>query len=156
MPDYKIDYIGNQQQFIEEIALLWAKEWIPEANEADVEKKIFKFKNRVSTEGPPFVLVAYKDNILIGSAGLSDHDLAKRPDLSPWLVGVLVKPEYRKKGIASALVGSVVDKAKELGFKHLYLHTEEAQGLYEKLGWTFMEHTTNDQEQESDIYFLDL
>lgn len=155
MMDYEIDYIGNRQQYINEIALLWAKEWIPEANEADVEKKIFKFKDRVSTDKPPFVLVAHKDNILIGSAGLSEHDLDRRPDLTPWLIGVLVKPEYRKQGIATDLIQSVLKKANNLGYKRIYLHTEEAHGLYEKLGWIFLEHTINDQGLDSDIYFFE-
>jgi RimJ/RimL family protein N-acetyltransferase len=154
--NYKIDYIGNQPQFAEEVARLWAKEWTPEADEAAAEEQIFKIGKRTSTSKPPFVLVAYDCDTLVGSVGMSDHDLGRRPELEPWVIGVLVKPEYRKQGIATVLIQSVLDKAKALGTKRIYLHTEVAQGLYEKLGWTFLEHTINDQELESDIYYLDL
>lgn len=154
--DYKIDYIGNQPQFAEEVARLWAKEWIPNANEEDAERQIFKIGKRTSTSKPPFVLVAYDGDTLVGSVGMSDHDLKKRPDLEPWVIGVLVKPEYRKQGIAKALIQSALDRAKALGVKKIYLHTEVAQGLYDKLGWSFLEYTINDQEQETDIYYLDI
>jgi GNAT superfamily N-acetyltransferase len=155
MLDYHIDYLGNKPQFLDELAELWTKEWVPNPTEEDIQKKIIKFGGRLSTEKPPFILVAYKDDILLGSAGLTDYDLEKCQDLSPWLFGVLVKPEYRGQGIATELISKVKQKSSALGYDQIYLHTEFAQGLYEKLDCCHLEHTTNDYGQETDIYTLE-
>jgi len=156
MIEYQIDYLGNKKDFFDSLVSLWLMEWGSSTKKAYIEAKKKKYRERLSTTNPPFVLVAFEGNELIGSAGLSNHDLEKRPDLSPWLVGVLVRPEFRNHGVASSLIAEVIDKARRLGYERLYLHTEKAQGLYEKLGWHFLEHTINDMGEESDVYYLDI
>ncbi len=156
MFDYVIDYLGNQKQFLAQLATLWAQEWVPNVTDADIAQKIFKFQDRISTGKPPFVLVAFSGKKLLGSAALFEHDLAKRPDLSPWLAGVLVLPEYRGNGVARDMISEAVEKAKRLGYHRIYLHTEVAQGLYEKLGWIYLESTKNDLGEDTDIYYLDI
>jgi len=155
MTDFSIDYLGNKPQFVEELAELWTSEWVPNATAEDIRKKITKFKGRLNTSKAPFILVAYTEDTLIGSAGLTDYDLEKRRDLSPWLFGVLVKPEFRGQAIATKLITDVKVKANSLGYSRIYLHTEFAQGLYEKLGCLHLEHTTNDYNQKTDIYSLE-
>ncbi len=156
MSGFEIDYLGEKQEFFDDLALLWLREWGSCTDPSYIEKKKRKYRTRLNVGKIPFVLVAHRGHELMGSAGLSEHDLEKRPELTPWVIGVLVKPEFRKQGVATRLVTEVVERARDLGIRRLYLHTEKAQGLYEKLGWTFLEHTTNDRNEDSDIYFLDL
>jgi GNAT superfamily N-acetyltransferase len=61
--------------------------------------------------------------------------MSTHPELSPWLAGTLVHPERRGEGIATALVRHAVSRAAELGVTTLYLYSERARGLYERLGW---------------------
>ena len=70
-----------------------------------------------------------------GTALLVTHDMSTRRALSPWLAGVFVAPAHRQRGIASALVRRAVQQAAALGVTRLYLYTESARDLYEKLGW---------------------
>ena len=44
-----------------------------------------------------------------------------------------------KKGIASALVRTVEDAARRIGYDRLYLFTSTAPSLYEGLGWKALE-----------------
>src|SRR5437762_3271795 len=83
----------------------------------------------------PTIYVALDGHELLGSATLNENDMSTRPDLTPWLSGVYVKPSRRGQGVASALVRHAVRQAAAMGVGRLFLHTHPARGLYEKLGW---------------------
>jgi N-acetylglutamate synthase-like GNAT family acetyltransferase len=80
------------------------------------------------------------DGELLGSAMLLAHDMDSRPQLTPWLAGVFVKPQCRGKGIGSALVRHIEGEARSLGVSTLYLYTPNAESLYERLDWSVTEH----------------
>jgi GNAT superfamily N-acetyltransferase len=61
--------------------------------------------------------------------------MSTRLDLSPWLAGVYVVPEARRRGIASSLVRYAESFAAEVGVGRLYLHTDGSESLYQRLGW---------------------
>jgi predicted N-acetyltransferase YhbS len=88
------------------------------------------------------VVVACADNTLLGSAMLVAHDMNTRPQWSPWLAGVVVAPEHRRRGIGAALVERVITEARALGFLTLYLYTFSTAQYYTRLGWRFIERTT--------------
>ena len=71
----------------------------------------------------------------VGTASLTHKDLAARPDLTPWLSGVLVQPAFRGQGYASALVRRVEAFAQAAGVSTLWLYTWTAESLYLGLGW---------------------
>ncbi len=55
---------------------------------------------------------------------------------------IAVKKEYRRKGVASKLLNVAIDKFKELKIVKLFLEVrrsnEDAQGFYEKQGFTYV------------------
>jgi N-acetylglutamate synthase-like GNAT family acetyltransferase len=65
-----------------------------------------------------------------------------RMNLSPWLAGVFVSPEQRRRGIGSALVQRVIEEATGLGVQRLYLYTPSAQQFYARRGWLLVERTS--------------
>ena len=89
----------------------------------------------------PTLFVAIEGEQLLGSATLAEHDMEIRPNLTPWMVDVFVAPEFRRRGIASALVKRVVREAVELSVARLYLYTTGAmrEKLYADLGWKVLE-----------------
>jgi GNAT superfamily N-acetyltransferase len=64
-----------------------------------------------------------------------------RRDLTPWLADVFLSPDFRRRGIASALVRRVVDEARTLDVSELYLFTTGPwrERLYAGLGWSVID-----------------
>jgi RimJ/RimL family protein N-acetyltransferase len=156
MKNIEIAYLANNQQFLKEIAGYWCREWSESWDEEAINKKIEKLKKKANTHELPILFVSKDGDELVGTAGLFKQDLDGREDLSPWLGGVYIKEKYRNKGIASEMITRVLQLAKKMGFTRLYLYTESASGLYEKLGWTFMEDTKSPRGVPSKIFYLDL
>jgi predicted N-acetyltransferase YhbS len=83
----------------------------------------------------PLAFVAIDGKEPVGHVSLVEHNMTSHPELSPWLAGTLVQPTRRGGGIGTALVEHAVSRAAELGVTTLYLYTESARDLYERLGW---------------------
>jgi GNAT superfamily N-acetyltransferase len=83
----------------------------------------------------PLAYVALDGETPVGSAELIEHDLDSRRDLSPWLAGVFVHPEFRGKGLGHRLVRMIEERAGSLGFSRIYCFTENAAKFYVGLGW---------------------
>lgn len=91
----------------------------------------------ILTPAAPFEesFVLLEDGEPAGTASLTVEDLETRPDLTPWLAGVFVRPECRGRGHASALVRAVEAHARAHGIATLWLYTGHAARLYAGLGW---------------------
>jgi GNAT superfamily N-acetyltransferase len=92
-------------------------------------------RTRMNADRIPMTVIALDDGEPIGTAALTDHDMETHRELSPWLGGVYVVPAARGRGVARALVGDVIDRAAAFGVSVLYLYTNGAEGLYQKLDW---------------------
>jgi N-acetylglutamate synthase-like GNAT family acetyltransferase len=99
-----------------------------------VEQRGEEMRLHLTDELVPSTFIAKEDDLL-GSASIVEHDMDNKPDLSPWLASVFVSPENRDKGVGSRLVLHVMDKAKEAGISVLYLFTPDKERFYQKLGW---------------------
>lgn len=56
-----------------------------------------------------------------------------------YLMNIYVREEYRKHGIAHAIVGRLIDEAKKRGCRKIYLETtEDGKPVYESLGFRDM------------------
>jgi GNAT superfamily N-acetyltransferase len=84
--------------------------------------------------GPEENFVLFDGNEPVGTAGLASYDLETRPDLTPWLVGVFVLPEFRRRGHATALVRRVEAFPQAASVADLWLYTATAEPLYARLG----------------------
>ncbi|MDO9498568.1 GNAT family N-acetyltransferase [Falsiroseomonas sp.] len=93
------------------------------------------FLHRATGPGLPCALVAERDGVALGTATLDAEDLPSRPDLSPWLASVLVAPEFRRQGVATALVAEVRRRAAALAYPRLWLFTGGQAAFYASLGW---------------------
>ncbi|MCW8085596.1 GNAT family N-acetyltransferase [Roseococcus sp. MDT2-1-1] len=92
---------------------------------------------RAPPRGPEESFVLLLDGQPVGTASLAHDDLETRRDLSPWLAGVVVQPQFRGRGFASALVRRVERFAAASGVQTLWLYTWTADALYAQLGWEY-------------------
>ena len=59
------------------------------------------------------------------------------------LLNVLTYPEHRRKGIATKVIGKIIDEAKKVGVSHINLSaTSDGKYLYEKMGFKESNYTT--------------
>ncbi|MFH8222475.1 GNAT family N-acetyltransferase [Streptomyces sp. NPDC018057] len=56
-----------------------------------------------------------------------------------WLCDVYIDPAVRGKGLGSALVAAVREHLRPLGVRRIVLATDDAHGVYEKLGFRPLE-----------------
>ena len=67
------------------------------------------------------------------------HEIDPLHDLTPWLAGLYVAPEFRNRFIARDLVAAIVDHARKVGCERLHLYTSGAEAYYARLGWRVSE-----------------
>lgn len=82
--------------------------------------------------------IALDGDRIVAGAGIIDNDFHERHDLSPNVCAVYVETEYRKKGVARALLEAVCADAASFGAERLFLLTDH-DTFYELLGWRFCE-----------------
>jgi N-acetylglutamate synthase-like GNAT family acetyltransferase len=131
----QIDYLADHPELIEPLAqerLAFYRELLPEYT---LETHIARLRAHLNRDTVPIAWVAHSEGQVLGTAALREHDLEDRTDLTPWLGGVLVRPEFRRRGIGAALCRAVELKAAELGVNDLYLFTLDKQRWYTMLGW---------------------
>jgi GNAT superfamily N-acetyltransferase len=133
----KIDLLKNHPASIPRCAEIWhevlGKIWFPELDAQEIESLTY---DELGHPNETTSFVALCDEIPVGFCTFQLKE-EFRPDLGPWLADVVVAPKHQKQGIGKMLVDVAVLKAKELGFKKLYLFTFDPTipEYYQRLGW---------------------
>jgi len=123
----------------EQVSVWGFDEWGHLNPDQTLDQRRARIQGKMNTDRVPIAFVAVGDDGgIIGTASLIFDDLEGDPR-NPWLASVFVPSEHRGKGIASALVRTVEDAARRLGYDRLYLFTESAASLYAGLGWQALE-----------------
>jgi N-acetylglutamate synthase-like GNAT family acetyltransferase len=103
-----------------------------------LESRVERMQRFLKGAAMPAMYICVEGKHLVGTAALVESDMDSHPELSPWLASVYVNPDYRKRGLGSALVKHVVSQARNHGFSPLYLFTPDQARFYQNLGWQFM------------------
>jgi GNAT superfamily N-acetyltransferase len=109
--------------------------------QASFEQELRSMDLLASDQTRGVALVAKADSEPVGTCLLVESEIEPNHDLSPWLAGLFVMPEHRRKGVGAALVRAIEDQARQRGFSRLYLYTTDAVGFYERLGWEVIDRT---------------
>jgi GNAT superfamily N-acetyltransferase len=136
-----IEYLADRREFITTVAHWLHDEWGYLRPNETVDDRVARVERACGHCQIPTTLVAVDVEGAVGCASLIEHDMFTRPELSPWLAGVFVPREHRRRGIGAALVGRVVTEARSLGVPRLYLYTPGTGTLYRRLGWSVVERT---------------
>jgi GNAT superfamily N-acetyltransferase len=109
--------------------------------DASFEQELRSLELFVSEQSRGVALVAKADGEPIGTCLLVESEIEPNHDVSPWLAGLFVVPEYRRRGAGAVLVRAIEDQARQRGVSRLYLYTTEAVGFYARLGWSVLDRT---------------
>jgi GNAT superfamily N-acetyltransferase len=76
----------------------------------------------------------------VGAAGLGEFDIEERRDRSPWVLGMIVRPDRRGTGIGRRLLSRLESWAREQGCGQVWVATgDQASGFYQACGWQLIE-----------------
>lgn len=137
----KIEYLADHPEFLPTIADWQHAEWGRLRPGDTVEARTARLQDSCGRAQIPLTVVAFDGGLVLGSASLLRHDMDTRTELTPWLAGVFVAPEQRRRGIGAKLVRRIMTEAGALQVPILYLYTVHSQKFYADLGWSLQEET---------------
>jgi GNAT superfamily N-acetyltransferase len=135
MDGVRISYLIDHPEYIPQLAQWLFEQWDAILGEGTPEARIKKLNAHMNREKLPIAWIAHANGQLMGTAALRVHDLEGREDLTPWLAGVFVGSQFRRRGIGAALCATVEAAARSRGIETLYLFTLDKQAWYSRLGW---------------------
>ena len=155
MRGVRISYLIEHPEYIPQLAQWLFEQWGSVLGEETPEVRIKKLQAHMNRDKLPIAWVADANGQLLGTAALRVHDLEGREDLTPWLGGVFVGSDFRRRGIGAALCATVEDAARSRGIQTLYLFTLNKQTWFSRLGWTVLGPCVW-QQRPGDIMFKQL
>jgi predicted N-acetyltransferase YhbS len=96
-----------------------------------------------SDDALPLSLLAISDGEPVGTVNLIENDDEERTHLRPWLAALYIDPEHRLRGIGSALVRELQQRALRMGIDTMFLGTDNT-GFYARLGARIHEQVRDD------------
>jgi N-acetylglutamate synthase-like GNAT family acetyltransferase len=137
-----IKYLPPDQDVIKTIAEWVFKEWGHLNSGSSLERSTEKLHQRTESTEIPITLVAFDQDIPIGTASLVVNDMETHPQYTPWLANVYVVPEFRKNGVGSALCKAIAAEMKRLRIEKAFLFTPNNEAMYRRLGWQTIERVS--------------
>ena len=88
-------------------------------------------------DGLPATWVACAaDGDLVGAVGIGEFDLDTLRDRTPWVMGMLVREDWRRAGIGRRLLAMLDPHARALGYDRIWVATgETAAHFYRACGY---------------------
>ena len=138
-------FLADRMDAIPIISKWYFNKWGHMVQGDSIERTRLRIEDYLNRDEIPFILVATKDNDLVGAAQLKYREMAEMfPDKEHWLGGVYVAANQRGKDYGSQIVEQIVKMAPRYGVEKLHLQTEALDGgLYARLGWTPCALVTN-------------
>lgn len=135
-----ISFLADHPEFIQTLAPWICEHWRPILTQETVETRTATLQKHLNYRALPVAWVVHSGGQVFGTAALRVHDLPGHENLTPWLGGVYVAPQFRRQGIGTALCLAVEHQAQVLfNISTLYLFTLDQQAWYSSLGWRVFE-----------------
>lgn len=128
----RIALLADHERYVGELAARFAAEWAPYYGATGPGDARMDLVARCNRDRLPVGLVAIDDDRVVGTVAL-DRDAST--GLAPSIVGLLVMPESRQQGIASALIESAERLATQLGYDQVFISTSTLQDPLRRRGW---------------------
>ena len=101
--------------------------------------QLVEFVELVEGQDYEIALLAEVKGIPAGTCLFVRHEIDPVHDLTPWLAGLFVAPEFRRQSIGRELVAAIEDHAQEVGCNRLHLYANLAEAYYARRGWLVSE-----------------
>ena len=147
----KIEYLCDHIHFAETAAKWIYDEFIDGIRDGFSYETILESTKSCHKQNLPIRLISIDDDECIGTISLVSNDLKCR-DYTPWLAALYVDNRFRNQGVGEQLIEHIKKITVQLGYKELYLRTENTSGYYRKLGWDFVENCIDEFNLNPDVF----
>ena len=119
-----------------------------------LEDKIREFTQEYAacSDKLPCGFAVYDDGGLAGFCRLKILNLNKYPGLAPWISSLLVLKQG--KGYGRGIVDFACKTLKKMGYKEVYVYTDQAPDFYKKLGFQFQGMVDKNDHGQAELYKL--
>ena len=129
----------DHAEVLSDLVDLFESEWADWYNPRGASARA-DLTERLERNRLPLGIVAFVDGQLAGTCALTVSSGGLVTERSPWIGGLLVEPNLRRRGVGLALVQRAKVEARRLGFARLHALTAEARELFEHAGWRLAEN----------------
>jgi GNAT superfamily N-acetyltransferase len=133
-----ISLLADSLDSVEAVAELRWREWGHAPEPEDPAHWLHVTRNEAGREELPVTFVAHdRVEAVLGAVGLDAYDLDERRDTTPWVTGMIVRPEVRGHGVGRSLLSHLERWAAEHRIPDAWVGTEtrSAAAFYERCGW---------------------
>ncbi len=138
--------LADRPEAIPSLATWFRREWEEYFRGRAQEEVEGTFVARMHRDTLPIALLAVEGNNVIGTVSLVEVSIASHVHLGPWIGGLYVVPDRRGRGVATALVRSASERARNIGFERLYIAVAGGLETYRSLGWRQIDAVEEDGE----------
>ena len=132
----RIFLLADRPDLVEPVGRLRWREWGHAPEPEDPAFWVKATRREAGRDALPFTMVAVDAaGAVIGAIGLGEYDRAEPRDRGPWVLGMVVDPARRGRGLGRALLRALQERAAEVGHHELWVATGNAAGFYERCGW---------------------
>jgi GNAT superfamily N-acetyltransferase len=123
--------LADRPELIEPVGRIRWREWGHAPEPDDPAFWIEATRQEAGPDRPPFTLAAVDTaGAAVGAVGLGEFDQEDLRDHSPWVLGMVVDPAWRRRGVGQALLSRLEARAAELGFRQMWVATKHVAGFY--------------------------
>jgi len=136
-----VHLLADYPHLIKTVALLRWREW---GHEESLTRWIRITVREAGRDQVPVTWVAVDERgDALGAVGIGDHEEA-RPDLTPWVWGLIVRKDARRQGVGRRLLEQLSCFAEAKGYPELWVATgDPAVPFYERCGFSQVERTAD-------------
>jgi GNAT superfamily N-acetyltransferase len=135
-PAIAIVTLAERPELVTEAVDIAWREWGHSMPESERERWLREAERDSRLHAPmSAAFVAVDAGRAVGVVQLHEFEIDAIRDRSPWVCGMVVRPEYRGMGVGRRLIAALEQFAAANAISQLWVFTEDAAGFYERCGW---------------------
>jgi GNAT superfamily N-acetyltransferase len=135
-PTIAIATLAERPELVTEAVDIAWREWGHSMPESERERWLREAERDSRLHAPmSAAFVAVDAGRAVGVVQLHEFEIDAIRDRSPWVCGMVVRPEYRGMGVGRRLIAALEQFAAANAISQLWVFTEDAAGFYERCGW---------------------